>query len=187
MSDQSRPGLPWSAAAQAAANFRDKILADMPFPVKAIQVDGGSEFMAQFEAACQAEGVALYLLPPRSPQMNSAVERCNGAWRYEFSETYVLPSRVNELNPILGSCQHLYNHHRPHGSTASRVCYNLCLVCDGRHSRIQITMLKMLLRRKELRCVWSWRQGVEAQFWDCRRAGSDRRGAGGEFEIKDAS
>jgi len=106
--------------AKAAASFLDKILADMPFPVKAIQVDGGSEFMAEFEAACQAKGVALYVLPPRSPQMNGAVERCNGAWRYEFYETYDLPSEVNELNPILDSYQHLYNHHRPHGALAGK-------------------------------------------------------------------
>jgi putative transposase len=104
------------ATAQAAASFLDKVTADMPFPVKAIQVDGGSEFMAEFETACQAKGIALYVLPPRSPQMNGAVERCNGAWRYEFYETYDLPGSVNELNPILDSYQHLYNHHRPHGA-----------------------------------------------------------------------
>jgi len=108
------------ATAKAAAAFLDKVLADMPFPVKAIQVDGGSEFMAEFEAACQAKGVALYVLPPRSPQMNGAVERCNGAWRYEFYQTYELPSNVSELNPILESFQHLYNQHRPHGALAGK-------------------------------------------------------------------
>ena len=108
------------ATAQAAASFLDKIQADMPFPVKAIQVDGGSEFMAEFEVACQAKGVALYVLPPRSPQMNGAVERCNGAWRYEFYETYDLPAASTKLNPILDSFQHLYNHHRPHGALAGK-------------------------------------------------------------------
>ena len=108
------------ATAQAAASFLDKIIADMPFPVKAIQVDGGSEFMAEFETACEAKGVALYVLPPRRPQLNGAVERCNGAWRYEFYQTYDLPSGVNELNPILDSYQHLYNHHRPHGALAGK-------------------------------------------------------------------
>jgi putative transposase len=106
------------ATAQAAASFLDKVTADMPFPVKAIQVDGGSEFMAEFETTCQAKGIALYVLPPRSPQMNGAVERCNGAWRYEFYETYQLPANVEKLNPILDSYQHLYNHHRPHGALA---------------------------------------------------------------------
>ena len=71
----------------------------MPFPVKAIQVDGGSEFMAEFEVACQARGLALYVLPPRSPQMNGAVERCNGAWRYEFYQTYDLPCGVEKPQP----------------------------------------------------------------------------------------
>jgi Integrase core domain len=108
------------ATAQAAASFLDKVTADMPFPIRAIQVDGGSEFMAEFEKACQAKGIALYVLPPRSPQMNGAVERCNGAWRYEFYETYRLPCSVNELNPILDSYQHLYNHHRPHGALAGK-------------------------------------------------------------------
>ena len=108
------------ATAKAAAAFLDKILADMPFPVKAIQVDGGSEFMAEFETACQDKGVALYVLPPRRPQMNGAVERCNSAWRYEFYETYELPSGVDQLNPILESYQHLYNHHRPHGALAGK-------------------------------------------------------------------
>ncbi len=104
------------ATAQAAAAFLDKILADMPFPVKAIQVDGGAEF----ETACLAKGVALYVLPPRSPQMNGAVERCNGAWRYEFYETYDLPTGVDDLNPILDSYQNLYNHHRPHSALAGK-------------------------------------------------------------------
>ena len=108
------------ASAQAAAAFLDKIVADMPFPVKAIQVDGGSEFMAEFEIACPTKAITLYVLPPRSPQMNGAVERCNGAWRYEFYETYDLPSGVDQLNPILDSYQHLYNHHRPHGALAGR-------------------------------------------------------------------
>jgi putative transposase len=66
----------------------------MPFPVKAIQVDGGSEFMAEFEVAYQTNYIVLYVLPPRSPQMNGTVERSNSAWRHEFYQTYDLPSGV---------------------------------------------------------------------------------------------
>lgn len=104
------------ATAASAAMFLDKIVREMPFKVEAIQVDGGSEFMADFESACQARGIRLYVLPPKSPQMNGAVERCNGAWRYEFYAVYDLPATVEQINPILDSFQHLYNHHRPHGS-----------------------------------------------------------------------
>src|SRR3972149_4230094 len=44
------------ATAQAAARFLDAIQARMPFPVRAIQVDGGSEFQAEFEQAFQEWG-----------------------------------------------------------------------------------------------------------------------------------
>jgi len=108
------------ATAAAASAFLDKVIADMPFPVEAIQVDGGSEFKAEFEAACQAKGIRLYELPPKRPQINGAVERCNGAWRYEFYSSYDLPRSVEALNPILDSFQYLYNHHRPHGALAGR-------------------------------------------------------------------
>jgi len=53
------------AQATAATAFLAEVLARFPFPVRAIQVDGGTEFMAGFEAACQAQGIALYVLPPR--------------------------------------------------------------------------------------------------------------------------
>ncbi len=106
------------ATATSAARFLDKLVRDMPFKVDAIQVDGGSEFMAVFEAACEDKGIRLFVLPPKSPKLNGAVERCNGAWRYEFYETYDLPKSVEALNPILDSFQHLYNHYRPHGALA---------------------------------------------------------------------
>jgi transposase InsO family protein len=111
-------GQAFNRATAAATRFLDKLIRDMPFPVTAIQVDGGPEFMAEFEDACQAKGIGLFVLPPRSPKLNGAVERCNGAWRYEFYETYDLPKTVEALNPILDSFQHLYNNHRPHGALA---------------------------------------------------------------------
>lgn len=48
--------------------------------------------------------------------MNGAVERCNGAWRYEFYAAYDLPTNVGQLNPLIDSFQHLYNHYRPHAA-----------------------------------------------------------------------
>src|SRR5688500_3785950 len=49
-----------------------------------------------------------------------AVERCNGAWRYEFYGVHDLPSSVEALNPSLDSFQHLYHYHRPHGAPAGQ-------------------------------------------------------------------
>jgi transposase InsO family protein len=104
------------ATSTAAAAFLDRVLAEMPFPVTAVQVDGGSEFMAVFETACQAKGLELFVLPPRSPKLNGAVERANGSWRYEFYAVHDLPDTLAELNPLIHDFQHLYNTFRPHGA-----------------------------------------------------------------------
>ena len=41
------------ATARNATRFLQAVLKEMPFPVTSLQVDGGSEFMAEFETACQ--------------------------------------------------------------------------------------------------------------------------------------
>jgi len=104
------------ATAHAAAKFLDKLSAELPFPITGIQVDGGSEFMAEFEQACQTKKIPLYVLPPKSPEMNGGVERANGSWRYEFYACYDLPHQLPELNHLIDTFAHLYNSYRPHGA-----------------------------------------------------------------------
>ena len=108
------------ATAKNAAEFLDAVLEQMPDPVKAIQIDGGSEFMAEFEQACADKNLPLYVLPPRSPKLNGAVERCNGAWRYEFYACADLPTRIDKIAQMVGAFQNLYNHHRPHAALAGK-------------------------------------------------------------------
>jgi len=105
-----------TASAGCAKNFLDKLLGAFPFQVTGIQVDGGSEFRAEFEQACQDNAIALYVLPPRRPQLNGAVERAQGSWRYEFYACQDLPDRLEPLNRHIDAFAHLYNHHRPHGA-----------------------------------------------------------------------
>ncbi len=57
-----------NALARTAASVLDALAERMPFPVRAISVDNGSEFMADFEAACVERGIRLYVRPPRSPK-----------------------------------------------------------------------------------------------------------------------
>lgn len=102
--------------AAAAKLFLDKLVDDMPFKVEAIQVDGGSEFMAEFEAECARRDLKLFVLPPRMPELNGGVERCNGAWRYEFYACTELPGGVEELNPLIDDWADTYNFVRPHGA-----------------------------------------------------------------------
>jgi transposase InsO family protein len=120
------------ATAQNAADFLDKVTAEMPWPVKAIQIDGGSEFMAEFEDACKDRQIPLYVLPPRSPKLNGAVERCNGAWRYEFYATVDLPDQVDKIAHHVDAFQHLYNHHRPHGALDGLTPNEYLKICRDR-------------------------------------------------------
>ena len=103
------------ASAHNAKDFLDKLQADMPFPIRAIQVDGGSEFKADFEAECARRGIALYELPPRTPALNGHVERNNGAWRYEFYATWELPNdNLDDINRWIDAFADEFNTFRPH-------------------------------------------------------------------------
>ena len=96
--------------AQFLAYIRDK----MPFPIKSIQVDGGSEFMGEFEEACRALDIPLYVLPPRSPEQNGVVERANSASKYEFYATYDGLLNLVAVRSKLRRFMHKFNHFRPH-------------------------------------------------------------------------
>lgn len=100
------------ATAKTAAALLDKLIADAPFEIEGIQVDGGSEFKAEFEQACKHKGLTLYVLPPKRPQLNGAVER--SAWRYEFYASFDLPHRIDKLQPLVDAFAYRFNHHRPH-------------------------------------------------------------------------
>ena len=72
------------ATAGNSRRFLMDLLETLPFPLLSIQVDGGSEFMAQFENACEQLRIPLRVLPPRRPQWNGCVERANRSARIEF-------------------------------------------------------------------------------------------------------
>ncbi len=86
----------------------------MPFPVRAIQVDGGSEFMADFELACQRAGLRLFVLPPRSPKLNGHVERANRTHAEEFWECYDGDLELPTTRTALRAWEDVYNTVRPH-------------------------------------------------------------------------
>ena len=109
-----------TATAGCAANFLEKVLAVFPFKISGVQVDGGSEFMAEFEQTCKSKGLNLFVLPPKRPDLNGAVERAQGSWRYEFYACHDLPRHLDRLNEHIDAFAHLYNHYRPHGALGGR-------------------------------------------------------------------
>ena len=102
------------ATATLAAGFLDTLRARLPFPVRALQVDGGSEFAAQFEAACQERGLELFVLPPRSPKRNGHLERANRTHTEEFYAITPTHFALAPLNAELRAWEPTYNTIRPH-------------------------------------------------------------------------
>ena len=101
------------ATANLAAGFLAYLITQAPFPIRAIQVDGGSEFMAEFEETCQRLDITLFVLPPKSPKLNGHVERMQRTFKDEFY-TRPLPSRIPELQRELDAYLDYYNRERPH-------------------------------------------------------------------------
>ena len=102
------------ATATTATRFMQSVLKRMPFRVKAIQVDGGSEFQSVFEETCQRLGIRLFVLPPRSPKLNGYVERSNRTHAEEFYEVTDSEFEIVPLNKSLLCWELVYNTVRPH-------------------------------------------------------------------------
>jgi transposase InsO family protein len=104
------------ATANLARVFLEELLRKCPFPVRAIQVDGGSEFYGEFEKACKEYGIKLFVLPPRSP---ISVEWWNGSTgpsgrvlRYSEDEVDLATMRFH----LKRWTEEVYNRKRPHWS-----------------------------------------------------------------------
>jgi len=108
------------ATATTAVRALAAVLARLPFAVKALQVDGGSEFMAEFEAACQAQGIRLFALPPRSPKLNGGVERAQRTHGEEFYACTEAEPTVAALAADLRAWEDVYNTVRPHQALGYR-------------------------------------------------------------------
>lgn len=104
------------ATARTATEFIDTLQKRMPFPIKAIQVDGGSEFYKEFEYTCKTKGIQLFVLPPRSPKLNGSVERANRTHTEEFYEVNDCSWLIPDLNGQLIRWEYTYNCIRPHYS-----------------------------------------------------------------------
>jgi putative transposase len=102
------------ATSSAATLFLDTLQRRLPFPLRALQVDGGSELAALFEEACQQRGLRLFVLPLRSPKLNGQVERANRTHTEEFYEVTPCSLPIAQLNLELQAWERTYNTVRPH-------------------------------------------------------------------------
>lgn len=103
-----------SASSGRAAAFLEHLVQHSPFPVRGIQIDGGSEFKGEFETACREKGIPLYVLPPRRPDLNGCVERAQRTHTEEFYEVTEFSWILSDLNAQLHRWEQVYNTIRPH-------------------------------------------------------------------------
>lgn len=102
------------ANSRNAADFLEHLKEQFPVPIISIQVDGGSEFMGDFEKACFDSKIPLFVLPPRKPKFNANVERSNGTAKYEFYYQYEKEPSFHMIQKNLQKFALFYNKTRPH-------------------------------------------------------------------------
>jgi len=106
-------GVNSTATAKNAKRFLEDMQKRIPYPIKGIQIDNGSEFQSVFEAECQKRNIKLFVLPPRSPKLNGAVERANRTHTEEFYEVTDSTFELADLRPKLLEWENTCNNIRP--------------------------------------------------------------------------
>ncbi len=98
----------------AGAAFFAQVQAGFPFPIWAVQVDGGSEFMGSFAESARDAGVAHYVNRPNYPQGQGRVERGFLTDVLEHFEVDGYPDSVAAARRQLDAWNVVYETIRPH-------------------------------------------------------------------------
>ena len=103
------------ATAKSAKKFLLELVRASPCKIISIQVDGGSEFRAEFEEACCELNIPLIVLPPQKPTYNGGIERSNRIFKEEFySDRRINADSIGGLRHELKKAVDKYNNFRPH-------------------------------------------------------------------------
>lgn len=105
---------------QQGAAFLERVVATLPFPVQAIQSDGGSEFLGDFGKAVTELKLVHYFNRPNYPQGNGRVERSFRTDDEEFYHVQELPADLGGLEGALLAWNHVYENVRPHQALGYR-------------------------------------------------------------------
>jgi transposase InsO family protein len=104
---------PRLTSAKGAA-FLKRMVAKFPFPVQAVQSDGGSEFLKEFGPTVEELQLAHYFNRPNYPQGNGRVERSFRTDEEEFYQVEELPADLSGLQAALLRWNQVYETVRPH-------------------------------------------------------------------------
>jgi putative transposase len=100
-------------SAQGAAFLR-QVVSQFPFPIKAVQSDGGSEFLKDFEPVVKELKLIHYFNRPNYPQGNGCIERSFRTDEEEFYQVEELPADLGGQEAALLRWNEVYQRVRPH-------------------------------------------------------------------------
>lgn len=80
-------------------------------------MDGGSEFSAEFEVACQQKQLPLFVLQPQSPNLNAHLERSHSPRYEEFYHGARDSDETAARNRQLRRSEHILRKTERHSST----------------------------------------------------------------------
>jgi transposase InsO family protein len=91
--------------------FLHELQDELPFPIRKIQVDNGTEFSLLFALTCQELGIRVRYIRPRRPQQNGKVERSHRIDDEEFWTRYD-GDNFEDATRQLAQWEYRYNHER---------------------------------------------------------------------------
>jgi len=107
-----------SHSSKAAADFMEKFTRVSPVRVTHVQTDNGSEFAEHFDIFLEKENIIHFHTYPRSPKMNSEIERFNRTLSEAFiaRHRHLLAYDIDAFNEKLMDWLLWYDTRRPHCS-----------------------------------------------------------------------
>lgn len=103
-----------SLSSEDGARFLRKVISGFPFPVQAVQSDGGAEFLGDFVKTATELRLTHYFNRPYYPQGNGRIERSFRTDNDEFYHVYDLPADFGALRNALIAWNHRYESWRLH-------------------------------------------------------------------------
>ena len=96
------------------ATFLRQVVAQFPFPIEAVQSDGGSEFLKDFGPVVEELKLIHYFNRPNYPQGNGCIERSFRTDEEEFYQVEELPADLGGQEAALLRWNKVYQSVRPH-------------------------------------------------------------------------
>lgn len=95
----------------SSLHFLGELRRTLPFAIKKLQCDNGTEFPLAFKLAVEAAGIRHRYIKPRRPQQNGKVERSHRIDDEEFWNLHEFEARADAEGP-LANWEQRYNHDR---------------------------------------------------------------------------